>query len=474
MKPPLCVDLDDTLLRTDLLFESLLLALRRRPWIVFLLPFWVAAGIPVLKRRLASIAVDLIDATLLPVTDDLVDYLRTEKAAGRRIELVSASDQMLVDKVAARFGDLFDRVEGSDGVTNLKGSAKADAIAARHPDGFVYAGDSTADDRVWDRAAGSIPVNAARARRAAIERRAPVEAEFGAAPRLFKAMRSGMRLHQWAKNGLIFLPLLLTSTYLKPDILVSSIAAFLAFSLAASGTYLLNDLLDLAADRGHPTKQRRALASGRLPLMVGIAASPALIAVGFALALWSGLGAFYCLCAYIALTLSYSFGVKSMAVVDVIVLGALFTLRLFAGHTLVDGGAPVWLLVFSMFLFTSLALVKRLVEVRGLEERGLTAVPGRGYRAGDSRFVETFGITASVASVVIFMIYLAAEPLHAQRLTDPQWLWVVPATLGFWLPRVWLLAGRGEVHDDPVVFALKDPPSLALGVIAFAAILVAA
>jgi len=474
MKPPLCVDLDGTLLRTDLLFESLLLALRRRPWVLLFLPFWMAAGRSSLKRRLAAIAGDALDVDTLPVTDELVDYLRAEKAEGRRIELVSASDGALVAKVAVRFGDLFDHVEGSDGATNLKGATKAEAIAARHPDGFVYAGDSTADDAVWKRAAGAIVVNDAVSRRATIERLAPIEAEFGAAVNLPRGLRSAMRLHQWAKNGLIFLPLLLTSAYSEPGIVLAAVAAFLGFSLAASGTYLLNDLFDLVADRGHPTKSRRALASGRLPVAVGLVAAPALVAIGLILAAVAGTGAVACLAVYLALTLAYSFGVKSMAVVDVVVLGALFTLRLYAGHTLVDGGTPVWLLGFSMFLFTSLALVKRLVEVRGLEARGLEAVPGRGYRAGDSGFVETFGITASVASVVIFMIYLAIEPAHARRLSDPGWLWVVPLMLGFWLPRVWLLARRGQVHDDPVVFALKDPPSLLLGAAALLAILVAA
>ncbi|WP_281684710.1 UbiA family prenyltransferase [Thalassobaculum salexigens] len=474
MKPPICVDLDGTLLRTDLLYESLLVALRRRPWILFLLPFWVLAGRSVLKRRLALIATEPLEVETLPATEDLVAYLRAEKAAGRRIELVSASDQLLVAKVAARFGDLFDHVEGSNGTVNLKGAAKASALAARHPEGFVYAGDSTVDSDVWKVASAAVPVNAALARRASIERVTPVEAAFGKPLKTFRALRSGMRLHQWAKNVLIFLPLLLTSTYTQPAIVLAALAAFFGFSLAASGTYLLNDLLDLAADRSHPRKSRRALASGRLPLVVGMAAAPALILIGLVLAGLAGWGVLAILVAYLVLTLSYSFGVKSMAVVDVVVLGALFTLRLYAGHTLVDDGTPVWLLGFSMFLFTSLALVKRLVEVRGLEARGLAEIPGRGYRAGDSGFIEMFGITSSVASVLIFMIYLAIEPAHAVRLENPGWLWVVPAAIGFWLPRVWLLARRGEVHDDPVVFALKDPPSLLLGVIALLAILGAA
>lgn len=474
MKPPICVDLDGTLLRTDLLYESLLVALRRRPWIVFLLPFWIAAGRSVVKRRLALIATEPMEVDTLPATEDLIDYLRAEKATGRRIELVSASDQLLVAKVAARFPGLFDHVEGSNGTVNLKGSAKAAVLAARHPDGFVYAGDSAVDSDVWKVASAAIPVNAALSRRAAIEREVAVEAAFGRPLDTLKGLRSGMRLHQWAKNVLIFLPLLLTSTYAQAEIAVAALVAFLGFSLAASGTYLLNDLFDLASDRSHPRKKRRALASGRLPLAVGMVAAPALVLVGLVLAAVAGWGVLGILLIYLLLTLSYSFGVKSMAVVDVVVLGALFTLRLYAGHTLVDDGAPVWLLGFSMFLFTSLALVKRLVEVRGLEERGLESIPGRGYQAGDSGFIEIFGITTSVASVVIFMMYLAIEPAHAVRLDNPGWLWVVPVTIGFWLPRVWLLARRGEVHDDPVVFALKDPPSLLLGVIALLAILGAA
>ncbi|MFX4221770.1 MAG: UbiA family prenyltransferase [Thalassobaculum sp.] len=474
MKPPLCVDLDGTLLRTDLLYEFLIVALRRRPWILFLVPLWVLAGRSVLKRRLAAVAEQDLDADSLPVTGDLLAYLKTEKAEGRRIELISASDQALVARVASRFDGLFDHVEGSDGVTNLKADVKAQSLAARHPDGFVYAGNSTVDDHVWKRASGSIVVNEALRRRATVERLAPVEGAFGAPVDVLRGLRSAMRLHQWAKNGLIFLPLLLSSTYTDPATVTAALLAFFGFSLAASGTYLLNDLLDLSADRRHPTKSRRALASGRLPVAVGLVAAPALVVIGLILAGAAGLGALACLLVYLVLTLSYSFGVKAMAVVDVVVLGALFTLRLYAGHTVVDDGTPVWLLSFSMFLFTSLALVKRLVEVRGLEARGLDSIPGRGYRAGDGGFIETFGITAGVASVVIFMIYLAIEPIHATRLGDPGWLWVVPMMLGLWLPRVWLLARRGEVHDDPVVFALKDPPSLALGALAFLAILVAA
>lgn len=472
MRPPLCVDLDGTLVRTDLLYETLLAALRRRPWIVLALPFWLLAGRARLKARLVEAAGDGVDIASLPVTEDLVGYLRAEKETGRRLELVSASDRRIVERVAAQFG-LFDDVIGSDGNTNLKGTAKARALIDRHPDGFVYAGDARADLAVWDRAAAAIPVNGALARREAVAARAPIEAEFGAPRRLLPALARALRPHQWAKNGLILLPLLLNRAYEQPLVLLAALATVALFSIAASGTYLLNDLLDLTADRSHPSKRDRPLASGALPIPLAMVLSPLLIAVGLAGTAAVDLNVFLCLLAYLALTLAYSFGLKTLPVVDVLTLGSLFTLRLLAGHLLFEGGVPAWLLVFCMAFFTSLALVKRLTEVRGLEERGLMATPGRGYHAGDSRFVLVFGLTTGISSVLIFIIYLVADPVHAVRLAHPEWLWVVPAVLGWWVPRVWLLATRGEMHDDPVVFALKDRASLLLGTVAVLAVLVA-
>ena len=261
MRLPLCVDLDGTLVRTDLLYETLLAALRRRPWIVLALPFWLLAGRAHLKARLVEAAGDGVDIAALPLTEDLVDYLRSERQAGRRIELVSASDRRAVERVAARVG-LFDAVFGSDGDTNLKGPVKARALVERHPEGFVYAGDARADLAVWERAAGAIPVNAALARRDEVAARAPIEAEFGTPPRLGRALFKALRPHQWAKNALVLLPLLLTRSYELPAVLVAALATIALFSLAASGTYLLNDLLDLSADRTHPSKRRPAAGLG--------------------------------------------------------------------------------------------------------------------------------------------------------------------------------------------------------------------
>ena len=467
---PLCVDLDGTLLRGDMLIETVFALLRCKPWMVFAALGWLMNGRAHLKARVAAAAGGLVDVSNLPYDEDLLSYVRGERAAGRSVELISASNQALVQRVADHLG-CFDAAFGSDETRNMKGLVKGDFLADRHPDGFVYAGDSGADLKVWDLAEGAVLVGQGLAFEP--ELATPIEARFGVVPDLKRLLPKALRVHQWTKNGLIFLPLLLINGLANLTLVAETVLAFVVFSLVASATYILNDLLDLAADRSHPTKRDRPIASGQLPMPIAVLVAAGLFAVGLVGA--SLLGGFFlaCLASYVALTLMYSLGIKAIAVVDVITLGGLFTLRLLAGHALITGSLPAWLLVFSMFFFTSLALVKRLTEVRGLEDRGIVSIPGRGYHAGDGGFILTFGLTAGIASVLIFMIYLVAEPIHAERLSDPSWLWVVPAVLGIWLPRVWLLAARGEMHDDPVVFAVRDKASLCLGSLALLAVLVA-
>jgi 4-hydroxybenzoate polyprenyltransferase len=468
---PLCVDLDGTLLRGDMLFETVFALIRSKPWMVIPLLGWLLSGRAYLKARLAEAAGPLVDVSSLPYDEDLLSYVRIARASGRRVELISASDEKLVRRVADHLG-CFDDAVGSDGTRNLKGAVKAAFLAERYPGGFVYAGDSHADLKVWEIAAGAVLVGPGLGLESRVS--VPVEARFGVVPDFKRLLPKAMRVHQWTKNGLIFLPLLLTNGLGNVVLIFETLLAFFVFCVIASATYILNDLLDLSADRSHPRKKNRPIPSGRLPVPIAVMVAVGLVGLGLLGA--SQLGAFFlmCLASYVSLTLAYSLGIKAVAVVDVATLGGLFTLRLLAGHALIAGSLPAWLLVFSMFFFTSLALVKRLTEVQGLEERGISGVPGRGYRAGDGRFILTFGLTAGVASILIFMIYLVAEPLHAERLSEPYWLWVVPAVLGIWLPRVWLLAARGDMHDDPVVFAVRDRTSLCLGSIALLAVLVAA
>ena len=474
---PLSVDLDGTLIKSDMLYEQLAVLLRSYPWKLFLLPIWLLGGIAALKRRIADAVLPILNVELVPLNEDLVDYLKEQKLSGRRIELVTATDQKVAELFETRL-KLFDEVVGSDGKRNLKGSRKAAFLAEKHPDGFVYAGDSTADLKVWAKAEAAILVGSGTTL-SAVERTTTIEAMFGTSRMPGKAIRKGMRLHQWAKNGLIFVPLLLSSTYLVQEILQQALLLFLWFSIVASGTYILNDLLDLEADRAHRTKRNRPLASGELPLLYGLILAPSMIVGGLAGAALISWEAGLTVLTYLVLTISYSFIFKRHPVVDVLVISTLFTLRLVAGQTVVDLGIgehtiPAWLIVFSVFFFTSLALVKRYTEVRSLLESGREKIAGRGYRASDGGFVLGLGVASGVASILVFMLYLVTEPVTVARLINPVWLWVVPCVLAYWLPYVWLLATRDQMDDDPVVFALKDRASLVLGVIAVGAVILAA
>ena len=460
---PLVIDLDGTLLRTDLLFEGAVAILRRNLLMAFALLLWLARGKAHLKRRVAERAV--LDIATLPANAALIAHIEAERAAGREIVLATAADELVALKVMQAF-PVFDRVVASDGVTNLKGAAKAAQLAALYPHGFDYAGNAAVDLPVWARARAVLVVEApAGVARAARALGKPVQV-FPAASRL-RALLKGLRLHQWAKNGLVFLPLVLGGRAGEAAAWGLALAAFLALGLVASASYLLNDLLDLPHDRAHWSKRERPLASGRLPLATGVMAILVGLAGGLAVAAWAGPAVLAGVLAYLALTLTYSAWIKRVPMLDALTLGSLFTLRIAVGVAAVAVAWSPWLLTFSMFLFTSLSFAKRHTELRGAARRGrLGKLSGRGYQSADEPVVLAFGIAAGLASVVIFILYLANEAFRHAVLAAPLALWAFPLVLVLFMGRVWLLAGRDELHDDPVAFAVKDRPSLALAGIA--------
>lgn len=466
---PLTVDLDGTLLLTDTLFETLAEHLRQRPlwtlWQLLQLPFAIAA----VKDRLTKNV--NIDVDSLPVNEDVLAYCNRAKAAGREVWLVSAADQKMVDRVAARFG-IFDRAIGSDGETNNKGSAKARLLKREAPGGFEYVGDSPADYKVWKSAARASHVDKGESRRRFIEKMGvPVAHSFERPKAGLRVWLRAMRVHQWAKNGLIFIPAILAMRIVEPDILLKLIIALPLLGFMASGTYILNDLLDLRADRTHRSKFKRPLASGRIKLWQGFMAAPTLILVGlvggFIISPAFALTQFL----YLVVTLSYSLVLKRAALADTIALSFLYTLRLIMGAVLATVALSQWLLVFSMFLFVSLSLAKRHVEVLAKAQSGGRYVANRGYRAEDAGLTLALGVATATVAPLILVLYIidSAWPSGAYQL--PQALWATPVLLSLWLMRVWLFANRGELHDDPVVFAVKDPKSLVVGLalaIAFA------
>ncbi len=461
---PLCVDLDGTLVRTDVLWESMALLLKRRPWDWLLMPFWLLRGRAHLKRQIAA-RTDL-DPAHLPYHHEFIEFLRAERGKGRAIILATAADGQPAQAISKHVG-LFSEVVASNGATNLRGSHKVRALTERFGRrGFDYAGNSSVDLAVWSEARRAIVVNASEG----VARRAGKVAEVS---RVFHPRTSGpgavlreLRPHQWIKNLIIFVPLVTSHRFVESNLTMHAILAFIAFSLCASGVYVLNDVLDLEADRQHESKKRRPLASGAVPLWAGLALIPALFGLGAVIAAFLPWGFAAVLVVYVLLTTSYSWRLKQIALLDVFVLAGLYTIRLIAGHEATQIEYSFWLLAFSMFIFLSLALLKRFTELAALRQQNKQGSKGRGYVAGDLELVAMLGIGSGFLSVLVMALYVKSPDLDVQRLYRyPMLLLLLCPLLLFWVSRAWLLAHRGKMHDDPVVFALKDGVSYLIGAI---------
>jgi 4-hydroxybenzoate polyprenyltransferase/putative flippase GtrA len=472
LSSPLAVDLDGTLLRTDVLFETFVAALVARPWPTLKAILRVHRGRACLKARLAEIGG--VDVASLPARDAFVRHLEQERAAGRRLHLVTGADQTIAQRIAARFG-LFESVHGSRDGRNLKGARKLAHLRSLFPQGFAYAGDSRADLAVWAGArsvvvAGAAPDVAARARAMG----KPLEAEFDVGRPSLKVWARALRLHQWSKNVLIFAPMLLGRPADLAHAAVACVAGAVVVGVAASATYLLNDLADLASDRAHPTKRRRPLASGDLPVAHAVVAAPVMLVLALAAALllnpWFGLA----LAAYVALTLAYSFRLKRKPMLDVHVLGALYSLRLVIGTVLAGVAFSSWLLTFAFFFFTSLALAKRYAELVAARDAGPDQrVAGRGYEVSDALITLALGMATCSAAVLVVVQYMMAEAFPSAVYHTPHLLWAAPVLVSLWASRIWLLAHRGLLTADPVEFAVRDRVSLILGAVLGASLLAA-
>jgi 4-hydroxybenzoate polyprenyltransferase len=466
---PLCVDLDGTLVRSDLLVESALALLRRNPLYLFCFPAWLLRGKAYLKRAIARRVV--LDVARLPYDARVLAWLREGDGNRRRI-LCTAADQQFADAVAAHVGG-FDEACGSDGARNLGGRAKGAALRERFgPAGFDYVGNDRSDLHVWRDARRATVVDPSPGLLRRVRNACAVERVFERGGGQGRAWLLALRLHQWPKNALVFVPLLAAHRALDGMAVLQALAAFLAFGLCASGTYVLNDLLDLDADRRHPRKRLRPFAAGTLPIGSGLLVAPALVLAGFAVALLLPTRFALVLGAYTATTLAYSLLLKRIAMLDVVTLGALYTLRIIAGAVAIPVPASAWLLAFSMFLFLSLAMVKRYAEIRRVAASGGQEVAGRGYQAGDLSLIQSLGASSGFLSVLVLALYIdstASDLLYRHHHV----LWLLTPLLLYWIGRVWLLASHGRMHEDPVVFALTDKVSLAVLAL-FAVVIVAA
>lgn len=457
---PLCVDLDGTLLRSDLLVESVLVLLAERPWLVFLLPIWLLRGKANLKRQVAARVT--IDPAHLPYDERVVELLRAQP--GRMRVLCTASDERLAGPVAEHLG-CFESVIASNGERNLAGKHKADALVERFGErGFDYAGNGSIDLSVWSHANGALVVNAGDSLATAAARHCPVQLHLPPHKGGLRTWLRALRVHQWLKNLLVFVPLLASHRMFDPDALLASLAGFIAFGLCASGVYLLNDLLDLPSDRQHPRKRLRPFAAGTLPLLQGALLAPLLAIGGLCLAWWAEPKFAAVLAVYYALTLGYSLRLKRVVMLDVILLAALYTVRIIGGTVVIGAVLSFWLLAFSMFIFLSLALLKRYVELAAMLEEGKISAAGRGYAVDDLPLLQSLGAAAGYLAVLVLALYINS-PESIALYQHPQVLWLLCPLMLYWVSRTWVIAHRGGMDDDPVVFAATDRASQVVGVL---------
>lgn len=455
---PLCVDLDGTLVRTDLLIESVVGLLKENPLNLFRLPGWLLRGKAHLKQQIAD-RVEL-DVSLLPYNEPLLAYLEEQKSRGRTLVLATATNVKYASQISMHLG-LFKEVLASDAQTNLSGNVKRHhLVRAFGEKGFDYAGNADIDLAIWIHARQAILVDTTRGVRRQAEDITEVNREFDSLGSGFFQYLRAMRPHQWLKNLLIFVPLIMAHQVQQPQLLVQAGLAFLAFGLCASSVYLLNDLLDLTDDRRHRTKRHRPLAAGTLPIVHGVLMIPILLFLAFCIALFLPVEFIWVLASYYGVTLAYSLRLKQSPLTDVLVLAGLYTLRIIAGAAAVSIAPSFWLLAFSMFLFFSLALVKRFAELLGLtreQQEGIVAA--RGYRVEDLEGLAQSGIASGYLSVLVLALYINSEQVKALY-THPEFIWLLCPLLLYWIGRVWLLARRGQMQEDPVVFAIQDRRSL--------------
>ncbi|MFL6664923.1 MAG: UbiA family prenyltransferase [Rhizobacter sp.] len=454
---PLCVDCDGTLVRTDLLHEAVFMMLKSAPWKLLLLPLWWLRGKAYLKERIAESV--SFDWSTIPLNDDIVTLVRAANDEGRKVILATASHQRLADGLATHLQLFTEVVATRDGV-DMTGRKKAAWLVSQYGErGFDYAGNARADLPVWSVSRSATVVSSSPSLIEAARKIAQVDRVIPIVkPRLSAYVRA-MRLHQWLKNLLLLVPLLAAHRLGRGDDLANAGLGFLAFGLCASTVYVFNDLLDLPADRLHARKRTRPFASALVPVWHGAVMIPLLLMASFYLASRLPIAFSAVLATYFALTLSYSILLKRQVVVDVIMLAGLYTIRVIAGGAATGIVPSFWLLAFSMFMFLSLALVKRYSELLESSQKQKSSAFGRGYWTHDLPVLLSAGTSSGMVAVLVIALYINS-PETRSLYANPAWLWFVPPLLLYWVTRVWMKAHRGEIDDDPVVFAARDWQSL--------------
>ena len=459
----LCSDLDGTILVGDSFWESFLALVGVHPWYVCFVPFWLLRGKAALKHEISRRV--RLDVSTLPVREEVIHFLRQEKHAGRKLILVTGADANIANAVAEHLG-FFDGVLASDGKTNLTGEKKKAAIQEIvHGKTYDYIGNAREDIPAWSAASSAILVGPSPRLLKNVRKTSTVGGVVQSYKNNWSSLWQSLRPAHWIKNLLVFVPIVMAHELSDVSRLIRVLIAFVSFSLCASGVYFLNDLFDLEADRRHPTKKLRPLASGNLPLQVGLIFAPLLMVAGLLIAAQLPdklvLATVF---VYAVATTLYSTYVKRIPILDVLLLTALYLLRILAGGLAADVDVSPWLIAFSMFLLLSLAFSKRQAE---LTEQSIAVATQpktskRGYREEDTRILQQFGVTSGYLSVLVLALYVNGSDV-TRLYRHPQVIWLACPMLLFWISRVWFLASRGSLSEDPVVFAARDPISYLLG-----------
>lgn len=468
LNKPLAVDLDGTLISGDMLLENLVFSFVSSPLGFLSAARHLTVGKASFKAELArSFEFDPAD---LPYNMQLLERLHQE--TGREIVLCTASNEVIAQKIAAHL-NIFAAVMCSDQQTNLSRQVKADALVQKYgKGGFDYVGNSADDLPVWAVADRAWVVNARGNVLKSAEAQGKVEVVLPPQAATLKTWARALRVHQWVKNILVFLPLLAAHNLADVATLTMAVLGFFAFSFTASAVYVVNDLIDLAADRSHPTKRLRAFAAGKIGVHQGVITAILLFSLGVALGTTVSYPFLGWLLIYAATTTAYSFYLKQVVLLDCFVLAGLYTLRIMAGGELLDQSLSLWLICISMFTFISLAFVKRYAELEAQKEKAATRIKGRGYLVSDAPLVLTFGVASGYAAAVILGLYIN-NPGVRELYQSPELIAFTIPVLCFWNSWIWLKAARGEMDQDPVMFAVKDRLSLMCGLL-FAAVLGAA
>jgi len=461
---PLVIDLDGTLINTDLLSESLLFFILKNPFLAFKLPKYLFSGKANLKWQIAKVIE--IDAKTLPYNQQIINLIKTERQKGRSVVLATASHRIYAQKIADHL-QLFDQVFATEENINLSAQNKCDKLVKEFGEkGFDYVGNSHDDLKVWQKSRLAYITNPSYCLVKKVKYLDNIEKIFTPPRRFFKNWIKAIRLHQWVKNLLIFVPLFASHKLTQMDLVFNGLLAFLFFSLCASHVYLFNDLVDIRNDRNHPTKRFRPLAAGSISITSSIMLSIVFLTLAFVgsiflMPLWFTISLIF----YYLLTLIYSTFLKQLIIIDVITLAALYTIRIIAGTFAFGVKLTFWMLAFSMFIFLSLSLVKRYAELYEQRNQKIKeTINGRGYHPNDLEILSSLGTASGYLAVMVLALYIQ-DQATISLYSHPRIIWFACPVFLYWISRIWMITYRGKMHDDPVVFAIKDRISWIIGII---------